>query len=90
MAQQRAASLSRGIVGDPVPDRGRRVGLLEGPVWVCSAVRVVLLALASALTSLKSWAYRALVSDGGPAAGNWDGEVSADGVIVAPAEAVVD
>src|ERR1700704_957602 len=52
-------------------------------VWVCSGVRIVLFALPSALTSLKSRAYRALVRGGGGPGRNWSGEGSANGVIVA-------
>src|SRR5450759_177254 len=52
-------------------------------VSVWNGVRTVLVALPKALTSLKSVAYCALSSAGGPAGRNCDGEVSANGVVVA-------
>src|SRR5262249_36861023 len=45
--------------------------------WVCSGVRVVLVALPSARTSARAWAQRALSRGGGPGGRNCGGEASA-------------
>jgi hypothetical protein len=70
-------------VGHSVPDTGdgvelpelRRFGLISGSRGADLA--------AYAFTSLKLAVYRALVSAGGPAGRNCDGEVNANGVVVA-------
>src|SRR5262249_1452470 len=52
-------------------------------VWVCSAVRTVLVAEPSACTSARAWAERGLVSGGGPGGGKCGGAVGGDGGMVA-------